>query len=406
MARCNLPQNFYAARAWVFVRGTWSGRDKTTAHRLECQIFTKYPQWPKPRVKPNEVALLPIMHQQNKVANHSAGLEQLVTLMKHPYKEIPESRPAPFFSVVVPTYNKSDYIAQCIESVLNQTYMDFELIVIDDGSTDESRMIVERYHDRRVKLISQSNQGVSAARNKGVLNARSNRIAFLDADDLWMPNFLEIAYRDFLAQPTIVFWSCGYEFLTADTIRVAQFGRSAPKEAGFVKDYFVHCLADPIVTSSTVILTKELLERIEGFPEREALGEDLVTWARATRHAQLYFQPLSLARYRVEGQNNHSLHRQAPRRRLLVLEELEGQFATGDLKALSYYTVYSAKSAYRQVRSGRPKFALWIMFRSISKNLGHGKILLTCCSFLYTARVATLIIQRYSGWLYRQINWR
>ena len=94
-------------------------------------------------------------------------------------------------SVVIPLYNKERYIARAIQSALGQTYGDFELIVVDDGSTDGSVDIVSQFADTRLRLINQANAGVGAARNRGIKDAKYELITFLDADDEWMPDFLE-----------------------------------------------------------------------------------------------------------------------------------------------------------------------------------------------------------------------
>ncbi|TXE08096.1 glycosyltransferase family 2 protein [Seonamhaeicola algicola] len=101
----------------------------------------------------------------------------------------------PFFSVVIPLYNKQEYIQETINSVLNQTFQDFEIIVINDGSTDNSLKIIEQIQNNRVKIINQENKGLSAARNVGIKNAKANYIAFLDADDLWCKDFLESIFH-------------------------------------------------------------------------------------------------------------------------------------------------------------------------------------------------------------------
>ncbi|MCX6184716.1 MAG: glycosyltransferase family A protein, partial [Flavobacterium sp.] len=90
-----------------------------------------------------------------------------------------------FFSVIIPVYNKEQFLVHTINSVLNQSFTDFELLLIDDGSTDSSPALLNQFTDERIKLISQNNQGVSAARNLGIKEAKAPYIAFLDADDLW-----------------------------------------------------------------------------------------------------------------------------------------------------------------------------------------------------------------------------
>ena len=96
------------------------------------------------------------------------------------------------FSVVIPLYNKEQYICRAVDSVLNQTYEQFELIVVDDGSTDRSAELVENIKDDRVRVIRQDNQGEGPARNSGVLAASNHWVAFLDADDAWLAALLAL----------------------------------------------------------------------------------------------------------------------------------------------------------------------------------------------------------------------
>ena len=95
------------------------------------------------------------------------------------------------FSVIIPLYNKELSISNTIQSVLDQTFQNFEIVIVNDGSTDNSVKEVEKFDDKRIRLIHQENQGVSAARNRGIEEAKYEWIAFLDADDLWMENHLE-----------------------------------------------------------------------------------------------------------------------------------------------------------------------------------------------------------------------
>ena len=98
------------------------------------------------------------------------------------------------FSVVIPLYNKQDCIRNTVQSVLNQTFPDFEINIVDDGSTDRSLEIARQFDDPRIRVFSKPNGGVSSARNYGIRQSRKKYIAFLDADDLWYPDYLsEIA---------------------------------------------------------------------------------------------------------------------------------------------------------------------------------------------------------------------
>ena len=98
-------------------------------------------------------------------------------------------------SVVIPLYNHSDTIQRCVDSVLGQGFEDFELIVVDDGSTDGGGDLVSGMQDSRVHLVMQENGGVSSARNRGIAEARGTIVAFLDADDEWNPDYLETIFR-------------------------------------------------------------------------------------------------------------------------------------------------------------------------------------------------------------------
>ena len=127
----------------------------------------------------------------------------------------------PFFSVVVPVYNVRQWVGRAIESILAQTFEDFELIVIDDGSTDDSAEVVAQYTDPRVKLIRQENRGNGRARNRGIEASTGKWIAFLDADDQWLPGILEDYYRVISDHP-------GIDFCYSSFRRIYPDGRSVP----------------------------------------------------------------------------------------------------------------------------------------------------------------------------------
>jgi len=96
-----------------------------------------------------------------------------------------------YFSIIIPLYNKADFITDAIQSVLNQSHQNFEAIVVNDGSIDDGASRVQAIHDHRIKLIQQANSGVSCARNQGIELAKGDLICFLDADDWYLPTYLE-----------------------------------------------------------------------------------------------------------------------------------------------------------------------------------------------------------------------
>ncbi len=117
------------------------------------------------------------------------------------------------FSVIIPAYNAALYIQKSIDSVLNQTFNDFEILVVDDGSSDDTRKVVKAFEDDRIHYIYQPNGGVSSARNTGILNASGEYICFLDADDLWKSNHLQVVSRLIKEYPAADVFLTGYEIL-------------------------------------------------------------------------------------------------------------------------------------------------------------------------------------------------
>src|SRR5262245_2597869 len=100
----------------------------------------------------------------------------------------------PFFSVIIPLYNKENYIRNTLKCVLEQSFTDFEIIIVNDGSTDNGLKVVKEFTDSRIVIEEQTNKGVSAARNLGIEKAAGTMIALLDADDYWFPNHLEVLH--------------------------------------------------------------------------------------------------------------------------------------------------------------------------------------------------------------------
>ena len=186
----------------------------------------------------------------------------------------------PRFSVVIPLYNKAPYIRRAVDSVLAQTLEDFELVVVDDGSTDGSGELVRSYTDPRIRCIWQSNAGECAARNRGIELARSEWISYLDADDEYLPEFLaEIdAVRHQYPSVAVIF--------TNHTVISEVGAREAWRAEGLtgpqvVNDYFRFCLMRGSgMSSSSTATTREIIRRVGGFPTGITLAGDLDTWAR------------------------------------------------------------------------------------------------------------------------------
>ena len=180
-------------------------------------------------------------------------------------------------SVIIPLFNKGPYIARALNSVLNQTYQDFEVIVVDDGSTDNGAEIVRGFDDPRIRLIRQENRGVSATRNQGFDKAISDYIAFLDADDEWMPKHLETILRLIENFPLAGMYTTAYKRRTPSGKTrwdCYKFIPHPPWE-GLLPDYFKSAaLGESPVCSSVVVIPRKIFIETRGFPEGYWYGED------------------------------------------------------------------------------------------------------------------------------------
>ena len=217
-------------------------------------------------------------------------------------------------SVVIPLYNKAPYIARTLDSVLAQTHQDYEVIVVDDGSTDEGPSIVRQCNDRRVRLVSQENRGLSGARNRGVAESQADWVAFLDADDEWMPDYLartlSMAKTD--ASVSVVFTNV----LFSHTRRP----RFQPCKGAFVvEDFFSFHVAHNVssITPSAIIIRKQALIDAGAFPRARCwrYGEDIDTWMRLgfmENRMICIAEPLAIyhddANERLCGHRDHFIH--------------------------------------------------------------------------------------------------
>lgn len=217
-------------------------------------------------------------------------------------------------SVVVPLYNKKDSIGSTIESVLAQTYSDFELLVVDDGSTDGSADVVSRYDDSRIRLIRKLNGGVSSARNEGIKNAQGAWIAFIDGDDLWEPGFLEEIAGMTVAFPEVGILGTSYCYLIKDERESA--GKPLPKEFYGLLDNsswtFGHAFC-----SSAVCCKKSALLDAGLFDERIAYGEDLDVWWRVMLKYPAAYSNKELAVYRFD-EENRAMDKHIPLEKLYI----------------------------------------------------------------------------------------
>ncbi|GGK25558.1 glycosyl transferase [Yeosuana aromativorans] len=213
----------------------------------------------------------------------------------------------PFFSVIVPLYNKEAFVEKTIKSVLNQTFTDFEIIVVDDGSTDNSFQILSQFTDSRIQIIKQTNNGVSSARNSGIKNARADYIALLDADDYWYNNHLAELKKQIELFPVAGLYCNNYEVFYTETVnRPAQINLDYKEECLLVPDFFKASIVNPVAWTSAVCFSKTIFNTIGQFRTHLKTAQDLDLWIRFALKYKVSFNPKITMAYKIHVKNSLS----------------------------------------------------------------------------------------------------
>lgn len=304
-------------------------------------------------------------------------------------------------SVVIPLYNKEQSIASTLQTVLKQTYQDFEIVIVNDGSTDYSVEEVTKVTDPRIRLIHQKNAGVSAARNRGIEEAKGEYIAFLDADDEWKPDYLKTQYELTQKYPECSIFACNYEFkdtqgkVTPTIIRKLTF----KGEDGILSNYFeVASCSHPPLWTSAVMIKKNVIQSIGGFPVGIKSGEDLLTWARLVCKYHTAYTKISQAIYNLgEGYNKKNL---PPRKQdegdpvgknLVELYKKNPQIC--GIK--SYISHWHKMRASVAIRYGERKETVYEVFQSLKYNILNVKIISFLILALIPKKLRHTIISHY-----------
>jgi glycosyltransferase involved in cell wall biosynthesis len=200
-----------------------------------------------------------------------------------------------FFSVIIPAYNAEQYLGEAIESALQQEGVNLEVIVVDDGSTDGSCAVAERF-GKNVTIVSQKNMGISAARNSGAKAAQGNVLAFLDADDVWLPGKLKS--QDLKLQQ-------GYPIVYTDRYNIGEIGDLPEIQSQVYEmpegDIWFDLLLGNMITTSSSVIRKELFTTIGGFQNDLRYCEDWDLWLRCAERNKIGFCPEPLVKYRLHS---------------------------------------------------------------------------------------------------------
>jgi glycosyltransferase involved in cell wall biosynthesis len=207
----------------------------------------------------------------------------------------------PKVSVVIPNYNYARYVGEAIESVLAQTYRDFEIIVINNGSTDNSIEVLKKYEDR-IRCFTQENQGQSGARNRGIQESRGEWIAFLDADDVWLPTKLEQQVPLF-SDPKVGIVYCGVQVTDAELKTVRTI---IPDSRGdLLKKFALGASAVIVGGESTAVIRKKCFDELGLFDRELSICGGWDMYRRICCRYTVEVVREALMKYRVHGSNAH-----------------------------------------------------------------------------------------------------
>lgn len=213
----------------------------------------------------------------------------------------------PKVSVIIPTYNCEKYLANAIDSALQQTYQDFEVIIIDDGSSDGTKELVKKYvnnYSDKIHYVHQQNKGVSAARNNGIKIANGEYIAFLDADDLWISTKLMDQMKLLEKDRGLVLVFTDMQQTEGTKILYESF----LKEKGYypliaATDFFSELVKKALIYTSTVVVKKQIFDEVGVFNETYKVGEDHDLWLRIAKRHRIGFLARSFVVRRLHDFN-------------------------------------------------------------------------------------------------------
>lgn len=249
------------------------------------------------------------------------------------------------FSVVIPLYNKEKNITKTLESVLAQTYTDYEIIIVNDGSTDNSAAVVQSVIYKcqmsnvqcPIRLFTKPNGGVSSARNYGVEKSRSEYVAFLDADDLWEPNYLETLARLIADYPNASLYGLGYGWLKNGNKIPAtsqlNYRGIIPYDGSHLMTYWTSCTCS----------SKEALIKAGLFNENLTHGEDLDMWWRLMMMGEAVFDSQECAYY-VQDSENRAMHNMPPIENHIV--SIIDQYAEERMRNVEFRKAFDTQMIY------------------------------------------------------------
>ncbi len=296
----------------------------------------------------------------------------------------------PVVSIVIPLYNKGPHIKRALNSVLNQSFQNFEVIVVDDASADSGAETVKGFDDSRIRLIQQEHLGVSAARNRGIEEARADLIAFLDADDEWMREHLEVLLKLQKKYPEAGAYTTTYLKIHSNSSIKKPHYQGIPEKPweGILQNYFKSAaLGESPITSSTVGIFKNILIEIGAFNIAAHVHEDADLWERIALKYPIAFSWDGEGLYHSDA-SNRACDRWVPIEESIAVITAWNVIKSGEVPEEIYedFLEYTARleieTAYRNLKAGRADFARKTLKHCRTKHLKSQKYPLLFCSYL------------------------
>ena len=266
------------------------------------------------------------------------------------------NRPLPKVSVIIPTFNRACWLKEAIESVFSQSFTDYELIVVDDGSTDDTREMCAQYGDK-VRYLFQKNQGSPAARNYGISRARGKYIALLDDDDLWLPDRLKMQVEVMGQDPKLAFVCSSAYAIDEHHNILRQFGLGVSAD---MCD-FEHLILGNFVLHLTVLVRKDIVLEMGGYDHNLKSIQDFDLWIRVAKKHPFVYLKEPLAYYRIHANNisNNLEQALADHVRLLNKKEIVGNLSFFKLNRIrARYFLGFANSFAKDKQFNRAKICI------------------------------------------------
>jgi len=205
----------------------------------------------------------------------------------------------PFFSIIIPLFNKEDYVKDTLLSVINQSFNNFEVIIVNDGSTDNSLNIINTHKDDRIQIHTKTNEGVSSARNFGIKKTTAKYIAFLDADDVWEETFLEQIFKLINKYPKEHVFATALKIQTKKRSYFATYNLNLQTSEVGMLDYFQNSLDHSILHCASSVFSREAIKTTGDFDNTLSTSEDTDYWIRIGLKYTIVFLNKPLATHQV-----------------------------------------------------------------------------------------------------------